>query len=276
MLWVFLTVAAVGLFWYGYRHPYRRRWLLPRPSVAQPAASAVDRQHRHIQEGGLVGESAVAATASHFDELLRAGRAAEVERELKPGVGFAVQVRALTAVGTPEAGRVLERQLGRSLVRDPVEQTWYWADVAAGLRHLHHVLRGTERVIILGQGMDSSILERLERPFPPRDMSAYAVPAVALGEICQPRLRSLALVDYRHHGPRDASSSSNGNVPSFCRPQPTSDHGEFGHCEHGVHELTGVVPSGNSSFSETCRRRSFRSSINGWSLASLMSLTIRS
>jgi hypothetical protein len=139
MLWVFLTVAAVGLFWYGYRHPYRRRWLLPRPAVAQTATSAVDRQHRHIQEGGLVGESAVAATATHFDELLRAGRAAEVERELQPGVGFAVQVRALTAVGTPEAGRVLERQLGRSLVRDPVEQTWYWADVAAGLRHLHHI-----------------------------------------------------------------------------------------------------------------------------------------
>jgi hypothetical protein len=138
MLWVFITVAAIGLFWYGYRNPYRRRWLLPRPTAPRHTVSAVDRQHRHLLEGGLVGETAVATTAAHFEGLLRAGRASEVERELQPGVGFAVQIRALTSVGTPEAGRVLERQLARSLVRDPVEQTWYWADVAAGLRHLHH------------------------------------------------------------------------------------------------------------------------------------------
>jgi hypothetical protein len=139
MLWVFITVAAVGLFWLGYRHPYRRRWLLPRQTSPRvPATAAVDRQHRHLAAGGRVGEAAVAATAAHFGELLRAGRAAQVERELKPGVGFAVQVRALAAVGTPEAGRVLERQLGRNLSRDPVEQAWYWADVAAGLRHLRH------------------------------------------------------------------------------------------------------------------------------------------
>ena len=143
MLWVFIIVAAVGLFWLGYRHPYRRRWLLPRRVLAHatvPSPSAVDRQHRHLLAGGRLGEAAVSETAAHFGELLRAGRASEVERELKPGVGFAVQVRALATVGTPEAGRVLERQLGRSLARDPIEQTWYWADVAAGLRHLQHVL----------------------------------------------------------------------------------------------------------------------------------------
>src|SRR5262249_32747702 len=107
-------------------------------AVPSPA-TAVDRQHKHLLAGGCLGESAIAATAAHFDELLRAGKAADLERELQPGVEFAVQIRALTAVGTPEAGRVLERQLTRPLARDPVEQTWYWADVAAGLRHLHHV-----------------------------------------------------------------------------------------------------------------------------------------
>lgn len=138
MLWVFLTVTAGGLFWFGYRHPYRRRWLLPRRTVPAAAASAVDRQHRHLLAGGRLGESAVAAAAARFGELLRAGRAAEVEGELRAGVGFAVQVHALAAVGGAEAGRVLERQLARTLARDPVEQSWYWADVAAGLRRLHH------------------------------------------------------------------------------------------------------------------------------------------
>ncbi len=139
MLWVFITVAAVGLFWLGYRNPYRRRWLLPRQvTLRSTTTSAVDRQHRHLLAGGRLGETAVIATAAHFKELFRSGRGTEVERELKPGVGFAVQVRALAAVGTPEAGRVLERQLGRQLTHDPIEQTWYWADVAAGLRHLHH------------------------------------------------------------------------------------------------------------------------------------------
>ncbi|MCE9564452.1 MAG: HEAT repeat domain-containing protein [Planctomycetes bacterium] len=141
MLWVFITVAAVGLFWIGFRNPYRRRWLLPRQVTPRSTTtSAVDRQHRHLLAGGRLGETAVIATAAHFKELFRAGKGVEVERELKPGVGFAVQIRALAAVGTVEAGRVLERQLGRQLTHDPIEQTWYWADVAAGLRHLHHTL----------------------------------------------------------------------------------------------------------------------------------------
>ncbi|MBA4067514.1 MAG: hypothetical protein C0501_28155 [Isosphaera sp.] len=136
MLWVFLAVAAAGLFLLRYRRPRRRRWLLPRRPVAVPAASAVDRQHRHLQAGGRVGPAAVAAAAGQFDALLKAGRWDEVEQALAPGVGYAVQVRALAAVGSAEAGRVLERQLARRLSADPVEEAWYWADVAAGLRHL--------------------------------------------------------------------------------------------------------------------------------------------
>src|SRR5262245_43454889 len=138
MLWVFLSVAAIGMFWLGYRHPRPRRWLLPRRAVPRAAASAVDRQHRHLAAGGRLGEAVVAATAARFRELMHSGRAGELERELRPGVGFAVQVQALTAIGTPEAGRLLERQLARTLSRDPVEQTWYWADLASGLRQLRH------------------------------------------------------------------------------------------------------------------------------------------
>ncbi len=139
MLWVFMTVAAIGLFWFGYRNPYRRRWLLPRRTVSRlPATVAVDRQHQHLASGGRVGETAVAEVSVHLAKVLREGGGAQVERELRPGVGYAVQVRALTHVGTPEAGHVLERQLDRSITRDPVEQAWYWADIAAGLRQLGH------------------------------------------------------------------------------------------------------------------------------------------
>ncbi len=141
MIGVFITVAVLGLFWLAYRRPYRRRWLLPRPAKPEspvPPAGVVDRQHRHLLAGGWVGEVAVATAAARFAELLGAGRSRDVERELQPGVGFAVNVRALARVGTPAAGRVLERQLDRRLTPDPVEQAWYWADVAAGLRQLHH------------------------------------------------------------------------------------------------------------------------------------------
>ncbi len=104
MVWVFIAVAADGLFWLRYRNPYRRRWLLPRPA-APPVSSteAVDRHYRHLLSGGRLGEAVVAAAAARFAELLGSGRVREIERELTPGVGFAVGVRALTRIGTPAA-----------------------------------------------------------------------------------------------------------------------------------------------------------------------------
>lgn len=133
----FILVAAGGLAWLAYnRRPRRRRWLLPRRAVPRPIA-AVDRQHRHLQVGGLLGETACETTKTHFRALLDSGRTAEVEHELAAGTNFAVQVRALTEIGTPAAAEVLERALTRTLSADPVEQSWYWADVAAGLRRLN-------------------------------------------------------------------------------------------------------------------------------------------
>jgi hypothetical protein len=156
---VFVLVAAGGLFWLAYRRPRPRRWLLPRRAPVRPVVAAVDRQHRHLQSGGLIGETTFEATKAHLKDLLAAGRLGDVESELRPGLDFAVRVRALAELETDEAGRVLERQLARTLSRDPVEQAWYWVDVAAGLRRLRRaaalpaVLRCADAAAGLEQGV---------------------------------------------------------------------------------------------------------------------------
>ncbi len=147
---VFILVAVGGLFWLAYRRPRPRRWLIPRrvgvppysgaralAPAATTGAAAVDRQHRHLQAGGLLGETTFETTKARLQTLLAAGRSAEIDDGLRPGLDFAVQVRALTEIGTPEAGELLAKQLTRTLTRDPAEQAWYWADVAAGLRKLN-------------------------------------------------------------------------------------------------------------------------------------------
>lgn len=135
---LFVLAAVGGLCWLAYRRPRRpRRWWLTRPLAPRPAVSAVDRQHRHLQAGGLIGETTFESTKARLRTLLAAGRSSEVESELRPGLDYAVQVRALAEIGTPDAVGVLEKQLTRTLSRDPVEQSWYWVDVASGLRRLN-------------------------------------------------------------------------------------------------------------------------------------------
>src|SRR5215213_3512780 len=134
---VIILIAAGGLFWLAYRRPRPRRWLLPRRLIPNTAVAAVDRQHRHLQAGGLLGDSACEKTKAHFRELLDSGRTDLIERELRAGLDFAVQVRALAELGTPDAGGVLERLLSRRLSGDAVEQTWYWVDLASALRRLN-------------------------------------------------------------------------------------------------------------------------------------------
>ncbi|MBN9117579.1 MAG: HEAT repeat domain-containing protein [Planctomycetes bacterium] len=155
---VFILVAVGGLVWLACRRPRPRRWLLPHRAVVPRAVAAVDRQHRHLQAGGLLGETTCEQTKTHFRELLTAGRADDIERELRPGLDFAVQVRALAEIGGPDAADVLERQLARPLCADPVEQSWYWLDVAAGLRRMNRtealpsVLRCTDAAAGLPPG----------------------------------------------------------------------------------------------------------------------------
>src|SRR5262249_51179228 len=80
-------------------------------------------------------------------DLLERGEVAAVEASLRPGMHYVVHVRALTEIGTDEAGRILERQLHRRLTNDQIEQSWYWIDLANGLRNLNreeslpHLLR---------------------------------------------------------------------------------------------------------------------------------------
>jgi hypothetical protein len=153
-----ILVAAGGLVWLACRHPRPRRWLLPRRAVPRAPVAAVDRQHRHLQAGGLLGEAACERTKTHFRELLDAGRIAEVERELHAGLDFAVRVRALAELGTPAAAALLERQLTRALAADAIEQAWYWVDIAAALRRLNRgeslpaVLRCAEAAAGLAPG----------------------------------------------------------------------------------------------------------------------------
>ena len=155
---VFGLVIACGLFWLAYRRPRPRRWLLPRPVAARPRVSAVDRQHRHLQAGGLIGETAFESAKTRLRELLAAGQATRAEGELRAGLEFAVRVRALAEIGTTEAGQLLERLLSRTLTRDPVEQAWYWVDVVGALRKLNRsdalpaVLRCAEIAADLQQG----------------------------------------------------------------------------------------------------------------------------
>src|SRR5207253_6798076 len=73
-----------------------------------------------------------------------------VEASLRPGIHYVIQVRALAELGTDDAGRILERQLHRRLTEDQIEQSWYWIDLASGLRSfnreqsLPHLLRCAE------------------------------------------------------------------------------------------------------------------------------------
>ena len=99
---VFILVAALGLFWLAYRRPRPRRWLLPRRAVPATARAAVDRQHRHLQAGGLLGETVCEKTKTRFRELLAAGRVEQVERELHAGLNFAVQVRRSPNLARPK------------------------------------------------------------------------------------------------------------------------------------------------------------------------------
>src|SRR4029079_1181365 len=112
--------------------------------------SPVSRQHIELFQGGQLSESAVESAKARFRDLLERGEVEAVEASLRPGMLYVVQVRALAELGTEDAGRILERQLLRRLSEDQLEQTWYWIDLAGGLRSLNrsqslpHLLRCAE------------------------------------------------------------------------------------------------------------------------------------
>jgi hypothetical protein len=121
---VLITIIVLG------RHFNRRR------DFAEEL-SAVTRQHIDLLQGGQLNETAVESAKARFRDLLERGEVAAVEASLRPGMHYVVHVRALTEIGTDEAGRILERQLQRRLTSDQIEQSWYWIDLANGLRNLN-------------------------------------------------------------------------------------------------------------------------------------------
>jgi hypothetical protein len=112
--------------------------------------SPVTRQHIDLFQGGQLSEAAVESAKRRLRDLLERGELDAVEASLRPGTHYVIQVRALAEIGTDDAGRILERQLERRLSTDILEQSWYWIDLANGLRNLNreqslpHLLRCAE------------------------------------------------------------------------------------------------------------------------------------
>jgi hypothetical protein len=143
ILAVLLPLLMAAAFLLG-RHWHRRQTL-------REDLSPVTRQHIDLFQGGQLNEAAVEAAKSRFRTLLERGQLDAVEASLRPGIQYAVQVRALSEIGTDAAGRILERQLQRRVTDDLLEQSWYWIDLAGGLRNLNrdqslpHLLRCSEK-----------------------------------------------------------------------------------------------------------------------------------
>src|SRR6266567_2776293 len=143
ILTLLLTVLLAAAFLLG-RHLSQRQYL-------RDELSPVSRQHIDLFQGGHLSEAAVESAKARFRDLLERGEVAAVEASLRPGMLFVVQVHALAELGTEAAGHILERQLHRRLTDDQIEQSWYWIDLANGLRALNrsqslpHLLRCAEQ-----------------------------------------------------------------------------------------------------------------------------------
>jgi hypothetical protein len=118
-----------GAFWLGR--------LLPRAAAQRSLLSPVTQQHLHLFQGGRLSEAAVETAKARLGPLLERGELDLAAASLKPGLGFAVHVQALAEIGSAQAGTILRGQLHRKLSDDPVEQSWYWIDLAHGLRRLN-------------------------------------------------------------------------------------------------------------------------------------------
>src|SRR5438132_11134490 len=129
ILFLLLMVLLAAAFLLG-RHLSRRTYL-------RDELSPVSRQHIDLFQGGHLNEAVVESTKTRFREMLERGEVAAVEASLRAGMQYVVQVRALAELGTDDAGRILERQLQRRLTDDVIEQSWYWIDLAHGLRSLN-------------------------------------------------------------------------------------------------------------------------------------------
>jgi hypothetical protein len=192
MEWVVIATALVGAALIGLA--FRLGRALPRGGAHQSLLSPVTQQHLHLFQGGRLSEAAVETAKARLRSLLERGRVADAEASLRPGLQFAVQVQALAELGSPHAGTILRRQLQRRLSEDPVEQSWYWIDLAHGIRHLGrtdclpHLLRcpATGGEVPLGQFFAAETAccpgfsDVLRRPLSPLGRAALQVLHTAL------------------------------------------------------------------------------------------------
>jgi hypothetical protein len=126
-----LTLGAAAVL-IGSRRKHSRH----APAMAG-SHSPVAFQHLQLYQGGVIGQDALRNAKAELEEVLHQGGVRAAENALAPGLDYVVKVRALSEIGTEEAGRVLERQLARRIASDPVEQAWYWIDLAQALRGLN-------------------------------------------------------------------------------------------------------------------------------------------
>ncbi|GIW82554.1 MAG: hypothetical protein KatS3mg105_4361 [Gemmatales bacterium] len=131
--WLTLVVALLALA-VGMALLLVRRFYRARPSGE---LSAVSRQHIELFQGTQLSEPAVETAKIRFRTLLERGDIEQIEQSFRAGTSFVVHVRALSEIGTDDAGAILERQLKRVITNDPVEQAWYWIDLAGGLRQMN-------------------------------------------------------------------------------------------------------------------------------------------
>src|SRR5260370_9141313 len=129
MEWVAPMVAGVMLR-AGLGFLLKRR----RQPELSPHAATVSQQHLYLFQGGKLSESELESIKAGFRRLLERGEGRQIESGMRAGTRFAVEVRALTEIGTPQAGAILERLLQRRLSPDPTEQSWHRLDLAHGLR----------------------------------------------------------------------------------------------------------------------------------------------
>ena len=126
-----LTLGAVAVL-LGRRRPWPRR-----PGHVANSHSPVAFQHLQLYQGGLISQAELLAAKSELRQKMAVGGITAMESYLRPGLEFVVNVRALSEIGSDEAARVLEQQLGRRISNDPLEQSWYLIDLAHALRSLN-------------------------------------------------------------------------------------------------------------------------------------------
>ena len=150
---VLLLTLGAAVFFLGTR---RRKLRSPMPAAV--SASPVAYQHLQLFQGGMISQAALETAKVELEEKLERGGVTAVEPCLRPGLGFMIKVRALAEIGTDDAGLVLERQLSRRISNDPIEQSWYWIDLAQALRELNRceslpsLLRCSEKALAFPLG----------------------------------------------------------------------------------------------------------------------------